>query len=353
MSGVLDLARPEIVALAPYAAARWDPTLVRLHANENPWRSAADLTRAGLNRYPEPQSSELVERLAALYGVGPGQVLAGRGSDEGIDLLVRAFCRAGRDGIIVCPPTFGMYRFAADVQGATVTEVPLRAAEGFALDADAVIAACSGSTKIVFLCSPNNPTGNLLERASIERVLRELQGRALVVVDEAYVEFAPAGSLVSCLERFPHLAILRTLSKAYGLAGARCGAVLASPEVTELLRRMIPPYAVTVQTVEAVLDALQPPRLEESRLQVAALCAERERMTAALAGVPLVTRVWASAANFLLVGSMDPGRLLEAGIRGGLLVRDVRRQPGLSQCLRVTIGTPEQNDRLLASLEAA
>jgi len=353
VSSVLELARPEIVALSPYSAARWDPALVRLHANENPWRSAADGTRAGLNRYPEPQSSELVERLAALYGVSPGQVLAGRGSDEGIDLLVRAFCRAGRDRIVVCPPTFAMYRFAADVQGAAVVDVPLRAAEGFALDADAVLAACTESTKIVFLCSPNNPTGNLLDRDAIERVLCTLTGRALVVVDEAYVEFASAGSLVPWLARFPHLAILRTLSKAYGLAGARCGAVLASPEVTELLRRMIPPYAVTVQTVEAVLDALQPARLEEMRRHVAQLCAERERVAARLALVPLVTRVWPSAANFLLVGSTDPGRLLEAGIRGGLLVRDVRRQPGLAQCLRVTIGTPEQNDRLLASLEAA
>jgi histidinol-phosphate/aromatic aminotransferase/cobyric acid decarboxylase-like protein len=137
MSRVLDLARPEIVALSPYSAARWDPALVRLHANENPWRSTADVTRAGLNRYPEPQSSELVEALATLYGVAPDQVLAGRGSDEGIDLLVRAFCRAGRDNIVVCPPTFGMYRFAADVQGAAVIEVPLRAAEGFSLDPDA------------------------------------------------------------------------------------------------------------------------------------------------------------------------------------------------------------------------
>jgi histidinol-phosphate aminotransferase len=216
-----------------------------------------------------------------------------------------------------------------------------------------LIAACTASTRLVFLCSPNNPTGNLLDRNAIERVLKAMDGRALVVVDEAYVEFASAGSLVPWLARYPHLAILRTLSKAYGLAGARCGAVLASAEVTGLLRRMIPPYAVTVQTIEAVLDALQPARLEETRRQVAGLCTERDRVATRLAGIPLVTRVWPSDANFLLVASTRPEGLLEAGIRGGLLVRDVRRQRGLGQCLRVTIGTPDQNDRLLASLEAA
>jgi histidinol-phosphate aminotransferase len=353
MSGVLHLARPEIVALAPYSPALWDPALVRLHANENPWRNPADTSRAGLNRYPEPQSSQLVERLASLYGVAASRVLVGRGSDEGIDLLVRAFCAAGRDSILVCPPTFAMYRFAAEVQGAGVIEVPLIQADGFALDAEAVLAACTPATKLVFLCSPNNPTGNALDPVAVERVITGLAGRALVVLDEAYVEFSSAGSAVPLLDRQPNLAILRTLSKAHGLAGARCGAVLASTEVTALLRRMIPPYAVTAQTIEAVLAALDPEPLAEARRQVALLRAQRERLSVRLADVPLVGRVWPSETNFLLVQSLDAGRLLEAGIRGGLLVRDVRRQPGLGDCLRVTVGTPEQNDRLIASLEAA
>jgi len=353
MSGILELARPEIRALAPYSHAAWDPALVRLHANENPWRSPADGTRGGLNRYPEPQSSELIARLATLYGVRDGQVLVGRGSDEGIDLLVRAFCVAGRDSILVCPPTFAMYRFAADVQGAAVIEVPLLAGSGFALDAEAVVGRCDGTTKLVFLCSPNNPTGNLLDTEAIREVVEALAGRALVVLDEAYVEFAARPSLVPWLERHPHLVILRTLSKAYGLAGARCGAVLGSPEVIGLLRKVIPPYAVTVQTIESVMDALEPDRLAESQVQVQRLGLERERLRARLALIPLVSKVWPSEANFLLVESSDAGRLLEAGVRGGLLVRDVRRQPGLGRCLRITVGTPEQNDRLLASLEVA
>lgn len=353
MSDVLALARPEIVALSPYSPAHWDPALVRLHANENPWRSAGDTTRAGLNRYPEPQSSALAASLASLYGVEPAQVTVGRGSDEGIDLLVRAFCAAGRHSVVTCPPTFGMYRFAAAVQGASVIEVPLRADDGFSLDAEAVIAACSPAVRLVFLCSPNNPTGNALDPRLMERIASALDGRALVVVDEAYVEFADGEGLVPLLAAHSNLVILRTLSKAYGLAGARCGAVLASKELTELLRRIVPPYAVTVQTIEAVLDALTPARLSESRARVEGIRSERERLAPRLSQLPLVDRVWPSEANFLLLRSRDAGRLLAAGIRGGLLVRDVRAQSGLGDCLRVSIGTPEQNDRLVASLETA
>ena len=350
MNSPLSLARPELLNLSPYAHAAWDPRLVRLHANENPWRNAADPSRGGLNRYPEPQSSELVTLLAGLYGVAPEQVLVGRGSDEAIDLLVRAFCTAGHDRILVCPPTFAMYRFAADVQGAGVVEVPLHAAGGFALDAGAVLDAWTPATKIVFLCSPNNPTGNLLDATAVLRVIEGLAGRALVVVDEAYIEFASSASLVPWLAAHPHLAILRTLSKAYGLAGARCGALLASPEVIGLLRRMIPPYAVTVQTIEAVLDGLAPEQLAEAARQVAMLCEERARLQAALQPLAAILRVWPSDSNFLLVQCRDAGQLLEAAMRSGLLIRDVRRQPQLGDCLRITVGTPEQNDRLIAAL---
>jgi len=353
VSDILDLARPEIRALEPYAHASWDPRLVRLHANENPWRDPADTTAAGLNRYPEPQPAALLARLAQLYDVTPAQLLVGRGSDEGIDLLLRGFCRAGVDSIITCPPTFGMYRVAAAIQGASVIEVPLDADRGFALDAAAVIAAWTPAVKMVFLCSPNNPTGNRLDPAAVEQVLEALAGRSVVVVDEAYAEFARAPSHVSWLARYPQLVILRTLSKAYGLAGARLGAVLAAPGLIDLLRRMIPPYALTVHTIEAALAATEPAALARGRAQVAMLVAERERMRAALAELPLVTRVWPSDANFLLIESPAAGRLLEAGIRGGLLVRDVRRQAGLGRCLRITIGTPDENTRLLQSLESA
>lgn len=353
MSDILALARPEIRALKPYSHAAWQPGLVRLHANENPWRDEADATAAGLNRYPEPQPAALVARIADLYGVAPERVLVGRGSDEGIDLLLRAFCAAGQDRIVTCPPTFGMYRVAAAIQGAGVVEVPLDRSRGFALDAPAVLAAAGAGAKLVFLCSPNNPTGNRLDADAIRAVIEGLAGRALVVVDEAYAEFAPGASLVPWLDRHPQLVILRTLSKAYGLAGARLGAVLAAPAVIELLRRMIPPYALTVPTIEAALAALSPAGLARCRARVDLLIAERDRLATALGQLPLVERVWPSDANFLLVECADAGRLLAAGIRGGLLVRDLRGQPGLERCLRISVGTPAENDRLVASLEAA
>lgn len=353
MSTVLPLARPEIAALEPYSHARWEPSLERLHANENPWRAPGDVTVGGLNRYPEPQPHELLERLARLYGVDAGQVLAGRGSDEGIDLLVRGFCRAGQDSVLICPPTFGMYKVAARIQGAGVVEVPLDPDRGFALDEARLWSAWHPGIKLVFLCTPNNPTGSSLDPAVIERILRRLDGRSVVVVDEAYVEFTAVDSLAGRLAEFPNLAVLRTLSKAYALAGARCGAVLAAPEIIGLLRRMIPPYALPVATIEAVLAATTPAGLEEACRRVGVLLDERERLRGRLEALPGVRRVYPSHANFLLVAFQDAGRALDAGIRRHLLVRDVRGQAGLGDCLRITIGTPDQNDRLAAALEAA
>ncbi|MCC7200335.1 MAG: histidinol-phosphate transaminase [Gammaproteobacteria bacterium] len=353
MTSVLPLARPEIAALEPYSHAHWDPSLERLHANENPWRVAGDATTGGLNRYPEPQPHELVERLAGLYGVTPAQVLVGRGSDEGIDLLVRGFCRAGLDSVLTFPPTFGMYKVAARIQGAGVVEVPLRADDGYSLDVDAALAAWHPGVKLVFVCTPNNPTGNAVDPSAIERLLLELSGRSLVVVDEAYAEFTPAASLARRLAEFPNLAVLRTLSKAYALAGARIGTVLASAEIIGLLRRMIPPYALPVASIEAALAATTPVELQRACERVGVLIAERERLRQRMGALPLVVGVLPSDANFLLVRCRDAGRLLAAGVAAGLLVRDVRSQPGLGDCLRVSIGTPEQNERLLAAWESA
>ncbi|MBW4052508.1 MAG: histidinol-phosphate transaminase [Proteobacteria bacterium] len=347
MSWVRRLARPDIVALKPYEHASWEPSLERLHANELPWRPAGDDSAAGLNRYPEPQPRALIESLAALYAVAPASVLVGRGSDEAIDLLTRAFCRAGRDSVLVCPPTFGMYSVCARIQGAALVQAPLQAAQGFALDGDALLERCTPEVKLVFLCSPNNPSGNLLEEAAVLRIVRELAGRALVVVDEAYVEFAGRPSLARFVAQLPNLAILRTLSKAYGLAGARCGALIADPEVITLLRKIIPPYAIAQLTLEAVLHRLTPAALAASRSALAVLLAERERLLTALPRLPCITAVWPSAANFVLAQFEDAGAALARGREARLLVRDARGYPGLGQALRITVGTPEQNGRLL------
>jgi histidinol-phosphate aminotransferase len=348
MNDPLRLARPEILALQPYSHAAWDPRLERLHANESPWRVPCDDSAAGLNRYPEPQPRELVVALAALYGVAAAQLLVGRGSDEAIDLLTRAFCAAGRDAVIVCPPTFGMYAVAARIQGAAVTSVPLDRDAGYGLDLPALLAALSPTTKLVYLCTPNNPTGNELAEAQVLAVLQACEGRALVVVDEAYGEYAAHPGYAARLAEFPHLVVLKTLSKAHGLAGARVGSLLASPAIVALLRKIIPPYAMAQPTVEAALKALQPAAQAVARSRVAATIAERVRLAAGLVALPAVRRVWPSAANFLLVEFRDAGAALDAIAAAGLLVRDFRGQ--LEGALRLTVGTPEQNERLLRSL---
>jgi histidinol-phosphate aminotransferase len=347
VSWVQKLARPDIVALEPYAHAAWEPGLERLHANELPWRCAGDVTRAGLNRYPEPQPRALIERLADLYAAAPDSLLVARGSDEAIDLLTRAFCRAGRDAVLVCPPTFGMYAVCARIQGAQVIPAPLLAASGFALASEVLLDRCTAEVKLVFLCSPNNPTGNLLEEEAILHIARRLSGRALVVVDEAYLEFAGRPSLARLISQLPNLAVLRTLSKAHGLAGARCGSLIADPEIIALLRRIIPPYAIPQPTLEAVLERLTPAAIAESRAHVRAVLAERERLLRALPRLECVRRVWPSDANFLLAEFEDAAAALGRARDARLLVRDARGYPGLGRALRVSVGTPEQNARLL------
>jgi histidinol-phosphate aminotransferase len=344
---ILALARPEILALKAYSHASWDPAFERLHANELPWRAETDRSQAGLNRYPEPHPHELAARLAELYGVAPEQLLPGRGSDESIDLVLRGFCRAGVDNVIICPPTFGMYSVAARIQGAEVREVPLLPERGFALDTDGVLAACDANTRIVFLCSPNNPTGNAMDPGSVESLLTALANRVLVVVDEAYVEFSGDVSLTRSLARFPNLVVLRTLSKALGMAGARVGSLIAAPEIVALLAKVIPPYSIPQLTIETVLATLAPAQLTVQRERVAQVRAERERLRIALAGKSSVVRVWPSVANFLLTDFHDAQGALSAARSAKLLIRDMRTVSPHS--LRISVGTPEQNDRLIRS----
>jgi histidinol-phosphate aminotransferase len=350
MSWLTELARPEIQTLKAYEHAAWEPGLVRLHANELPWRQLNDHSQAGLNRYPEPHPHELTAALARFYGVRPECLLASRGSDEAIDLLVRSYCRAGQDAILICPPTFGMYGVAARVQGAQVLTAPLQRASGYECDFAALRAHCTDRVKLVFLCSPNNPTGNRFNAEPIAALARELEGRALLVIDEAYVEFAEAPSLAGQLGALPGVVLLRTLSKAYALAGARCGALIAHPDVVALLRRVIQPYALTQLTIEAVFAALEPQAVADAHAHRATIKTERARLADALKSHKCVRRVWPSEANFLLVEFDDAGAALERAHDVGVLVRDLRAALNPAQALRISIGSPEQNDRLLASL---
>jgi histidinol-phosphate aminotransferase len=350
VSWVETIARSDILALKAYEYAAWEPDLTRLHANELPWRSPGDHSFQGLNRYPEPQPRALIERLASLYQVPTRSVLVGRGSDEAIDLLIRGFCRPGEDAIIVCPPTFGMYAIAAQIHGAKVLSVPLRQEDGFSLDEEAVLERCTPEVKIVFLCSPNNPTGNGLATGAIRRIAQALSRRTLVAVDEAYIEFSGVPSLARYLPNLSNLAILRTLSKAHGLAGARCGTLLADPEVIGLLKKVISPYAITQLTLEAVLKLTDPSNVATMRERTALIRAERERLSRALSRLRCVRRVWPSEANFILVEFEDAARALIRASAAQLQVRDARGFPGLSNAVRITIGTAAQNERLLRAL---
>jgi len=347
MNALISLARPEIAALKPYAHATWLPTHTRMHANEAPWRPSGDTTTAGLNRYPEPQPQALIEGLAALYGVPAARVLATRGADEAIDVLARIYLRAGTDAILQCTPTFGMYQVAARIQGADVIEIPLNREDGWALEPDRLLSAWQPNTKLVYLCSPNNPTANLLAPAALEQICTALDGKAIVVVDEAYVEWSRAASLTRWLERFQTLAILRTMSKAHALAGARLGALLAAPELIQMAKRVIPPYALAQPSVEAALRALEPSELLASQARLEALLSEREYLRQGLEASPLVDKVWPSDANFLLIDCRDADRFMRNSMAGGLIVRDLRTHPALPRSLRISVGTRAQNDALL------
>lgn len=350
----LDLARPEIRALQPYSSARMEARggVIALNANESPWPPFG--TEADWNRYPDPQPAALLERLARLYGVTPAQILVGRGSDEGIDLLVRAFCAAGRDAILVSPPTFGMYAVCARVQGAGVLEVPL--GDGFALDVPALLAQVTSAVKLVFVCAPNNPTGVGVPRATILALAEALTDKALLVVDEAYVEFVEAdgdcGSVADCIGSVPNLIVLRTLSKAWALAGARVGALLAEASVVALLRKLMPPYPLPTPCVEAALRALSGGGERAVRERVATSLHERARMHTALQRIAGVREVLPSQANFLAVRFDDAETTLAGLLAAGIVVRDVRRYHGLGDALRITLGTPGENERVLETLQS-
>jgi histidinol-phosphate aminotransferase len=347
VSWVRQLARPEIVALTAFEPASWEAGVTRLNANELPWRASEDESLAGLNRYPDPLARALTARLAEVYRVAADSLLVCRGSDEAIDLLVRAFCRAGEDSVLICPPTYGLYRLAAGIQGAKVVSVPLIADQGFSLDSQAVLERCTGEVKLVFLCCPNNPTGNLLSESAILQLADTFAHRAIVVVDEAYIEFSQRESLAAHIGRYPQLAVLRTLSKAHGLAGARLGTLIADPEVIRLLRKIIAPYAIPQLIVEAVTTLLSPLHLRTLQRRIAQVRAERTRLREALAELANVTEVFLSETNFLLARFKDPAAALSRAGDARIRVRDVRTYPGLSDALRISVGTPGENDRLL------
>ena len=353
MTSVLDLVRPDLRAFAGYASARRENATghVWLNANESPWISSAD-SGHGLNRYPEPQPAALRARLAELYGVPVDTLMVTRGSDEGIDLLVRAFCRAGLDGVLIAPPCFGMYAVSARVQNAPLVEVPLEDdGDRFSLDLTAVEdVVAHGDVRVVFVCSPANPTGQALSMKDIRRLAKAVSGKAVLVIDEAYAEFSTIGSARDLLGEFPHLVLLRTLSKAYAMAGARIGAVIALKDVIAVLRSLQAPYPVPAPSSSLALSSLSDAAQREARDRIATTIRERDTLLEALRGVEGVTTVYRSQGNYLLVRFADAGAAFARLLAAGVVVRDMRAMPQLGDALRISVGTPLENGALLAAL---
>lgn len=346
---IADLARANIRALSPYQSARrlggaghtW------LNANEAPDAPALHLSKSDYNRYPEPQPAAVINAYAAYAGLTPENVLVSRGGDEAIELLLKTFCEPG-DTVLHCPPTYGMYAVSAATLGLPQKTVPLTAA--WQLDLPAIEKALPG-VKILYICNPNNPTGTLLHRADLLALLKMTAGRAIVAVDEAYIEYSPAESLVDALPHYPHLAIIRTLSKAFALAGLRCGFTLANPELIALLQKTIAPYPLPGPVADLAAQALQADGLRLMHARVAATLAEREHFAAALRALPAVKHVEPSGANFLLIHCHDGPRTFAALSAAGIITRSQQNALGLADHIRITIGSAAEMAETLTVLK--
>jgi histidinol-phosphate aminotransferase len=353
MDWLQQLIRPELLNLEAYRSGRQEagdftPT-IGIDTNEFPWPAFGKIAEhCAVNRYPEAQPTALKQRLAAIWGgVGGDQLLLTRGSDEGIDLLLRLLCRAGLDQILVCPPTYGMYQVAAAVQGAAVLSVPLTA--DWQLDVAGILAACTPQTKLIFIPSPNAPMGHLMEPAALLELCRARAGQSLIVVDEAYVEFTDqAQGMVPHLAAHPNLVILRTLSKAHALAGERVGAVIGHPDLLAQLQKILAPYPLTQSSIRAALDALSPNGLIQNAGRRRLLVAERERMAGLLLQSLMVRHVFPSVGNFLLLQTTDAAAVMDRLRTHDILARN--RHSDLANTVRLSIGTPGENDLVLQAL---
>lgn len=343
---VQDLVRPNIRNLKPYSSARSEfegSAEVFLDANENAFGSPAGF---GLNRYPDPLQRELKDKLAALKGVPPSQVFLGNGSDEAIDLLFRIFCEPRQDEVIICPPTYGMYRVSADINDVAVREIRLTA--DFHLDVPAIMTGIRDATKLIFVCSPNNPTGNLMSRESVLEIAGQFKG--IVVVDEAYIDFADESSMIAELAHMPNLVVLQTFSKAWGMAGVRVGLAFASGEIVGLMNRVKPPYNVSASAQQIVIEALDREMKVNEWIDTAKL--ERSRLENSLSALSMVRTVYPSDANFLLVGVDDANAVYQYLIKEKIVVRNRNNIDLCEGCLRITVGTAAENDRLVKALGA-
>jgi histidinol-phosphate aminotransferase len=332
--------RKNILELIPYASARDEfsgSASVFLDANENPYNTP-------LNRYPDPGQHELKRSIAALRGQAVENLFLGNGSDEGIDLLFRVLCEPGKDNVITVDPSYGMYGVCARINDVERRSVLLSG--DFSLNADAVLEAVDPHTKMIFLCSPNNPTANSLEKEAMLKIINQVN--CMVVVDEAYIDFSSGKGLLDLLPEKQNLVVLQTLSKAWGLAGIRLGMLFAHPDLVRLLSGVKYPYNINALTLKEALSALKEPARAEN--WVRRILEEREQLAVQLRSMEVILEVFPSDANFLLVRVEDPGALYQFLMKRGIIVRDRSSVPLCKACLRITVGTPEENRMLIDTL---
>ncbi|MCJ7815774.1 MAG: histidinol-phosphate transaminase [Xanthomonadales bacterium] len=351
--GIESLARPEIVAMKPYSSARREApgTGILLNANESP-RPLLD-EQVGLNRYPDPQPAQLVSRLAKLYGVPENNLLLTRGSDEGIDLLVRVFCRAGQDAILHCPPTFGMYRIAAQTQGAAIVSVNRQVDNSFKLVEQDVLNAVQADARIrlVFLTSPNNPTGDLVDKAFLGRLLEVSRDRAIVVLDEAYAEFCAQPSAAGMIADHENLVVLRTMSKAWASAGLRCGAVLARNPLISLLQRVIAPYPLPSPVVNLAMRMLGDDMMDRQRALMREIGDNKRYLLKILENRGFIREIIPGDANFVLIRVDNAIDLLAFSASQGVIIRGFPSDPLLHNCLRISVGSEIELTKFAAVID--
>ena len=332
---ITQLVRPIVRDIAPYHSARdefkdFEAQKVFLDANENPYTSVA-------NRYPDPMQRQLKRVLAKVKGISYDQILLGNGSDEVLDLIFRTFCEPSQDEVILLPPTYGMYAVLAQLNKVKAVDVPLN--KGFELDLEAIISKVNENTKVIFVCSPNNPSGNAIPMSQIQQLLDQFSG--LVVVDEAYIDFSSKGSALSILDDYPRLMICQTFSKAYGLAGIRLGIGMANPVIIKYFNKIKSPYNINTLTQKIALAALSDS--SDIQFQVKALISERQQMEKRLSSFDFVKKIYPSDANFLLIEVDDASLRYDQFLTQGLVVRNRSSLLGCYNTLRITVGTPEEN----------
>lgn len=340
---VLKLVRPNILGLEPYSTARDDCRSGRpeifLDANENPYNN-------GVNRYPDPHQKALKAKIAGIKGIDTGQLFLGNGSDEAIDLVYRVFCVPGKSNAVSIAPSYGMYEVAAAMNDVEFRKVRLKG--DFSMDPEAMLSAADQKTRLMFICSPNNPTGNSFPEEQIKDILERFGG--MVVLDEAYIDFSVRPSLTSLVKRYPNLIVLQTLSKAWGMAGLRIGLAIADPAVIALMSKVKYPYNINVLAQKMALMKLDEAAKDKA---VAEIVGQRFRLEKELAKCPEVKGIYSSDANFLLVRFENPDEVYERLLAGGVIVRNRSKVSGCEGCLRITVGTPVENDRLLRLLSSS